>query len=1695
MSASTESFLRLIVANPNTRVEVITLVNDIQLTGSSLVIPANKNIKLISTGGSAGTFFRLIGPSGKDTITIDNGGVLELAGITVTHTTGATGRGVANFGGTLIMSDGTISGNNGSGIHIEKGKATIKGGTINNNTAYDGGGVYNNGTLTMEGGTINNNKANNAGGGICNGTGTLTIKGGQISNNKANYGAGIHISIYGTFEMMTGGTINNNTANKQGGGIHNNSNTFTMKNGQIYNNRATQGGGIHQKGGTLIIENGTINNNKATSYGGGIYTTGIFTIKNGEINQNTANYGAGIYTSNPSTMEGGTINNNTSAKGNGGGIYTNKGTTTIKAGQICNNTATHYGGGVYHHSGTFSLEAGLISNNVALNYGGGIYHYKGNLTIKNGQINKNTATKGGGGIHNSYGIFTLEGGTISNNNTADWGGGIYNNGTLILKGGIIKNNKANNAGGGIYNRIYGNLTMTNGTVANNTATNGGGIYGDLTMTDGTITNNTATNGGGAIYHTNGNLTIQNGQINKNKATNGGGIFNNTISGTFTLEGGTISDNTATAYGGGIYNNNIVTFTMLGGTISSNTATGYGGAIYHNNGNITVKDTQIYKNKAMLGGGIANNATNSTFLMENGTITNNTATNGGGAIYSNGNLTMTSNTITNNTTINGNGGAIYSNGNLTIQNGQITNNTATNGNGGAIYSNGNLTIQNGQINKNKANYGAGVFNNTVNGTFILFGGTISDNIATISGGGIYTNNTITFTMNGGAITNNTATNGNGGGICHYSGTCNLLGGTISNNTATNGGGAIHHNNGNLTIQNGQITNNTATNGNGGAIWVTNLNNLYIDTEITSNKPQTIFSGNTALQAFNRHPDHDTLYADRIKSKDWSNAIVPGTANTFKLSQGYNNHDINYTYTKAAKFGNCKATFNIISLNDTETITWTINTTNGQINQPNNTNTNVKELFKKLFQDPILAKLVETYEMALWYEDKSFPKGSEWNFNTPLYERDIVLYAFDNIVYNETSAQNTIEHGSSQRHPTAAPFNDILIRKDINLTQPLTLHNSPTTPQTRNLTYHNISNNSQVSLDIDLKTARHFEITCAGAVKLDFGGQVILRGPEPLWGGGIELKSTCADVTLVNANITQCKNEYGGAIYVNDLNTLRLKNSTIHNNYAALGGAIYHNSTSALHLTNSTIEANTAENEGGGIWIALEHLNQLYIDAPTVFLGNVVPGRPKCIKQDNDEWFYRRLYEQQIKATTWSRTGQGYNNYDINYPSGDTYYCKVYFASKSLENTTYAKLSGELVGDKIRNPLDSVAFRYPVDYEAEWAYDYVDTLGKPHSGKWKFDMAVPDLDEEFVLCAIDNVVFDAESAKNTINRMIEKGDGTSKLFEHILVKKIATGVFVGGLEISGSRHLTYQKLFAEDSDVVLRSEAGMRHFRILGGAVTFRGVKLQGQNNNSGGELSGGGLEIGGEGTVVVLDDGVIEQCKNDVGGAVWVHTKATFKLTNSSEICGNTATDGGGIYNGGGTLSVSGGSRVCDNVACAVSDCLDQGHGGGVYNNGGVFTMSDNSVICGNAARDSVGTDNYSSGGGVHNHVSGTFIMNDGSICNNETCASSSNTSYGYGGGVCNKGSFTMNAGKISDNTAIASGGVGETEGYGGGVYNSGTFAMPINTVSGSVVRGEISGNTASHDGGGVYNEGVFEPREGTIKDNTVNNKDNNVVPP
>lgn len=113
------------------------------------------------------------------------------------------GGGVFNNGGTLGITDCTVSGNtstgaaaNGGGIHVKAGVANIHKSTISgNSSAASGGGIYNNAALDIYASTIAENQAMTGGGIANNSTTAPTIKSTIVAGNTATNGIDLASAI------------------------------------------------------------------------------------------------------------------------------------------------------------------------------------------------------------------------------------------------------------------------------------------------------------------------------------------------------------------------------------------------------------------------------------------------------------------------------------------------------------------------------------------------------------------------------------------------------------------------------------------------------------------------------------------------------------------------------------------------------------------------------------------------------------------------------------------------------------------------------------------------------------------------------------------------------------------------------------------------------------------------------------------------------------------------------------------------------------------------------------------------------------------------------------------------------------------------------------------------------------------------------------------------------------------------------------------------------------------------------------------------------------------------------------------------------------------------------------------------------------------------------------------------------------
>lgn len=181
------------------------------------------------------------------------------------------------------------------------------------------------------------------------------------------------------------------------------------------------------------------------------------------------------------------------------------------------------GAGVRVQSASFKMYGGTITDNhvekVSNDGGGGVaVSTSGKFIMYGGEISHNTSNGDSGGVAVVGSSFQMYGGSIINNNATNSGGGVCLwNDSFTLSGGTISGNTAKD-GGGVYFSANSNNTLTISDtvkIEGNTAANGGGVYinsYNLTVTDGSISGNTATNSGGGVYFAGSRFNVS-GDVN------------------------------------------------------------------------------------------------------------------------------------------------------------------------------------------------------------------------------------------------------------------------------------------------------------------------------------------------------------------------------------------------------------------------------------------------------------------------------------------------------------------------------------------------------------------------------------------------------------------------------------------------------------------------------------------------------------------------------------------------------------------------------------------------------------------------------------------------------------------------------------------------------------------------------------------------------------------------------------------------------------------------------------------------------------------------------------------------------------------------------------------------------------------------------------------------------------------------------
>ena len=688
---------------------------------------------------------------------------------------------------------------------------------INNTAATMGGAVFNNGTLTIQKCIVDNNDITK-----------------RTSSDSEDYGGAAIYNWYDSTLFIKNSTISNNLKNyKNGdyvvGAVTSLGKTIISQNSYFVNNSGRWGGAITTSGSSLpgkkvnelSISDSTFSKNGGL-YGAGIFIQGSkFSITSCVFDSNTAsgkgnmtpndNNGAAIEVTNTDKAITGTISRSTFTNNKaqyGGAIDICAGTIKITNSKFINNSADVEGGAIDINTLNGNLKVTIsgskfINNSAPL--GGAILNIK-DLTVKGSTFINNTPNTifnwaGAGGnlnlniktftdLQNAIGLVT---GTLTLNQNvamtakeaADFTNGITINKDITIDGKGHTINAKNL--GRIFSIGEGfTVTLTNATLINGKATEGGAIYNDgsLTLSDVKLSDNAADSYGGAVFN-NGELIVSDSVFDSNDIVNrgsasvdyGGAAIYNWKEGTLKVTNSNFTNNIKNYKNGDNLVGAITTIgnaTVIGSNFVNNSGR-WGGAISatgaelrKNSSTLTVSNTIFKDNSALYAGAVY--IWGSNYNIADCVFDNNTA-------FGKGNMTPNNN----------NGGA------LVVSQVSRFNEPITG------------TISGSKFINNKAQYGGAAYFNK--GFVTITDSVFENNVATAEGGAVGFSHAsvkdLVVSINNSSFVGNKAPVA---GAIFTNVDSKITNSNFINNSAAKIGGAICNVN-DLTVENSKFVNNT------------------------------------------------------------------------------------------------------------------------------------------------------------------------------------------------------------------------------------------------------------------------------------------------------------------------------------------------------------------------------------------------------------------------------------------------------------------------------------------------------------------------------------------------------------------------------------------------------------------------------------------------------------------------------------------------------------------------------------------------------------------------------------------------------------------------------------------------------------------------------------------------------------------------
>ncbi|SDB66993.1 Por secretion system C-terminal sorting domain-containing protein [Flavobacteriaceae bacterium MAR_2010_188] len=308
------------------------------------------------------------------------------------------------------------------------------------------------------------------------------------------------------------------------------------------------------------------------------------------------------------------------------------------------------------------------------------------------------------------------------------------------------------------------------------------------------------------------------------------------------------------------------------------------------------------------------------------------------------------------------------------------------------------------------------------------------------------------------------------------------------------------------------------------------------------------------------------------------------------------------------------------------------------------------------------------------------------------------------------------------------------------------------------------------------------------------------------------------------------------------------------------------------------------------------------------------------------------------------------------------------------------------------------------------------------------------------------------------------GTLDISSSTISQNVANGASGSGGGILNDAGATLNVSDSEISgNTAMRAGGGIEDNSGAGLGVSLMNVML---NDNSTGSSpgNGGGLHVTGAGDISIADGSVTTNTASSEGGGLW-NGSGTMNIDGTT-IDANTASGaasdqgGGGIYNLSGTVNITNGATITNNIADGAA-----GSGGGILNDAGATLNVSDSEISGNTAMRAGGGIEDNSGAGL-----GVSLMN---VMLNDN---STGSSPGNGGGlhVTGAGDTSVVLGTVNNNDASSEG---------GGLWNgSGTMTVDRVTLDGNTA----SGDALDNGGGAIYNNGgTLIVTQSTLSNNQV----------